>query len=133
LRILPVFRKIGGVERIALNRIYQRFVDAVALAASGQLSQTGDKPMLNPRYVVVNHKAEWKIVQGGRRFPAAYTSKTQAVCSAIALAERHGNAGRRSEVLVQHEDGHFSTEWVFGRDLSAEKAARPIVSPDSSD
>ena len=71
--------------------------------------------MLNPRYIVVNQDCGWRIVQGGRRFPDAYASKTQAICCAIAFAERDGNAGRRAEVLVRHEDGHFATEWVFGK------------------
>jgi hypothetical protein len=44
--------------------------------------------MLNSRYIVVNQESAWKIVQGGRRFPEAYASKTQAIYSAIALAEK---------------------------------------------
>jgi hypothetical protein len=59
-----------------------------------------EEPMLNSRYIVVNQESAWKIVQGGRRFPEAYANKTQAICSAIALAEKDGNAGRRAEVLV---------------------------------
>jgi len=83
--------------------------------------------MFNPRYIVVNQEFGWQIVQGGRRFPGDYASKTQAICSAIAFAEHDGNAGRRAEVLVQHEDGRFSIEWVFGQDPHADDAARPIV------
>jgi hypothetical protein len=71
--------------------------------------------MLNLRYVVVNQKSEWMIVQGGRRFPAAYSSKRQAVSSAIAFAQRDGDVGRRAEVLVRDEDGHFITEWACGK------------------
>lgn len=85
--------------------------------------------MLNPRYIVVNQESRWKIVQGGRRFPGDYPSKTQAVCSAIAFAEQDGNAGRRAAVVVRHEDGRFVTEWVFGQDLRADDAARPWVVP----
>jgi len=83
--------------------------------------------MFNPRYIVVNQEFGWRIVQGGRRFPGDYPSKTQAICSAIAFAEHDGNAGRRAEVLVQHEDGRFSIEWVFGQDPHADDTARPIV------
>ena len=83
--------------------------------------------MFNPRYIVVNHEFGWRIIQGGRRFPGDYPSKTQAICSAIAFAEQDGNAGRQAEVLVQHEDGRFIIEWVFGRHSPPDDAARPIV------
>ena len=71
--------------------------------------------MLNPRYIVVNQESRWKIVQGGRRFPGDYSSKSQALSRAIAFAEQDGNAGRRAAVLVRHEDGRFITEWCSGR------------------
>jgi hypothetical protein len=88
--------------------------------------------MFNPRYIVVNQEFGWRIIQGGRRFPGEYPSKTQAICSAIALAEQDGNAGRRPEVLVQHEDGRFITEWVFGLHPNPEAKARPIVTGEGS-
>jgi len=81
--------------------------------------------MLNSRYVVVSEESRWQIVRGGRRYPETYASKTQAVCSAIAIAEMDGLAGRRAEVMVRHEDGHFITEWVYGEDVHPEKAAPP--------
>jgi hypothetical protein len=81
--------------------------------------------MLNSRYVVVSEESRWQIVRGGRRYPGTYASKTQAVCSAIAFAEMDGLAGRRAEVMVRHEDGHFITEWVYGEDVHPEKSAPP--------
>jgi hypothetical protein len=84
---------------------------------------------MNLRYVVVRREDEWKIVQGGRRHSGSYTSKRQALCAAIEFAERDGHAGRRVEVLVRQEDGHFSTEWVFGRGLAADTEAQPILTP----
>ena len=81
--------------------------------------------MFNPRYIVVNQEFGWQIIQGGRRFPGDYSSKTQAIGSAIAFAEQDGNAGRQAEVLVRHEDGRFITEWVFGEDVHADRAAQP--------
>jgi hypothetical protein len=81
--------------------------------------------MLNLRYVVVSEESRWQIVRGGRRFPETYPSKTLAVCSAIAHAERDGLAGRRAEVMVRHENGLFITEWVFGKDVHATKAVQP--------
>jgi hypothetical protein len=81
------------------------------------------------RYVVVRREDEWKIVQGGRRHSGSYPSQRQALCAAIKFAERDGQAGRRVEVLVRHEDGHFLTEWIFGRDLGPDAAAQPILTP----
>ena len=81
--------------------------------------------MLNSRYVVVSEESRWRIVRGGRRYPETYASKTQAVCRAIAFAEIDGLAGRRAEVMVRHEDGHFITEWAYGKDLHPDKAGTP--------
>jgi hypothetical protein len=85
--------------------------------------------MSHLRYVVLRREGEWKIVQGGRRHSGSYPSKRQALCAAIAFGEKDGHAGRRVEVLVGHEDGHFLTEWIFGRDPGCDEAARPIVMP----
>jgi hypothetical protein len=93
----------------------------------GKPSKLTGEAMLNPRYIVVNQETGWEIVQGGRRFPGTYPSKTQAICSAIALAESDGNAGCRAEVLVRHEDGRFITEWVFGRNAHADEPAPRIA------
>jgi len=89
--------------------------------------------MLNLRYVVVSAESRWQIIRGGKRFPEIYPSKTLAICSAIAHAERDGLAGRRAEVMVRHENGLFITEWVFGEDVHAAKAARqPLIANDLS-
>ena len=85
--------------------------------------------MLQPRYIVVNQESGWKIVRGGRRFPEDYPSKIRAVCSAIALAEQDGSAGRRPEVLVRHEDGRFATAWVFGQTTHPNEETRPWIVP----
>jgi Uncharacterized protein conserved in bacteria (DUF2188) len=84
---------------------------------------------MNLRYVVMRREDEWKIVQGGRRHSGSYPSQRQAVGAAIAIAERDGHAGRRVEVLVRQEDGHFSTEWMFGRELASDAAVRPMLTP----
>lgn len=49
--------------------------------------------------------------------------------AAIEFAEKDGDAGRDSEVLVRHEDGRFMTEWMFGRDLHSDEAERPLITP----
>jgi hypothetical protein len=89
--------------------------------------------MLNLRYVVVSEESRWQIVRGGRRFSETYPSKNLAICSAIAFAERDGLAGRRAEVMVRHENGLFITEWVFGEDVHADKAAQPPLLVSSDD
>ena len=86
--------------------------------------------MLNSRYIVVNHDSGWRIVQGGRRFPGTYSSKSQALSHAIAFAEQEGNAGRQAAVVVRHEDGRFITEWVFGEARPQEEAEeQPRIVP----
>jgi hypothetical protein len=97
------------------------------LSIRAQVSESRD--IMNLRYVVVRREDEWKIVQGGRRHSGSYPSQRQAVGAAIAIAERDGHVGRRVEVLVRQEDGHFSTEWIFGRDLHSDASARPILTP----
>jgi hypothetical protein len=85
--------------------------------------------MPNPRYVVVNEDSGWRIVQGGRRYPGSFSSKTLAIVTAIGFAENDGYAGHRSEVLVRHEDGRFATEWVFGQTRQANRPVRLDISP----
>jgi len=77
--------------------------------------------MHSPRYIVTSVGTQWKIVHGGPR-GGVYSTKTQAVCAAIELAENDAGA----EVLVRHEDGYVQIEWVQGQDEAAEKTARPI-------
>jgi hypothetical protein len=83
--------------------------------------------MTHVRYVVLRRETEWKIVQGARRYSGAYPSRTQAVSAAIGFAEQDSQAGRRVEVLVRDEDGHFLTEWIFGNPHA--EAAAPILTP----
>jgi Uncharacterized protein conserved in bacteria (DUF2188) len=81
------------------------------------------------RYVVVRREDEWKIVQGGRRYAGSYPSQRQALSAAIEFAEMDGHAGRRVEVLVRDEEGHFLIQWMFGRDLLQDASARPMLTP----
>jgi hypothetical protein len=80
--------------------------------------------MHKPRYVVLHQDGEWQIKQAGRHFSGFYADKTQALCAAIEFAEKDGDEGHFVEVLVRHEDDHFVTEWVYGRDARPEKASR---------
>jgi hypothetical protein len=80
------------------------------------------------RYLVLSQAGEWKVLHGGRRI-TGYPTKSDAMSAAIGFAEKDGHSGRESEVLVRHEDGIFLIEWMFGRNLHAPDAARPIPMP----
>jgi hypothetical protein len=84
--------------------------------------------MHGARYVVLSQSGEWRILHAGH-LVTGYPSKTDAMSAAIELAEKEGHAGREAEVLVRHEDGCFLTEWMFGHDLHADDAGRPIPMP----
>ena len=81
--------------------------------------------MIKPRYVVLCPEGAWLIKRAGHHFSGSYASKAAALCAAIGYAERDGDSGCISEVLVRHEDDHFVTEWVYGRDPVPDEAARP--------
>ena len=67
------------------------------------------------QYFVIHHKGEWRI-RAGYRTTGSYPNKAQAMCAAIDFAEKDGMAGRQAQVLVQGDDRHFRTAWVYGRD-----------------
>jgi hypothetical protein len=67
------------------------------------------------QYFVIQHKGEWRI-RAGYRTTGSYPSKAQAMRAAIEFAEKDGMAGRQAQVLVQDDDRHFRTAWVYGRD-----------------
>ena len=73
----------------------------------------------------MNRSGEWQIRNAYHRVAAAFSTKAQALCAAIELAELDGENGHSGEVLVRHEDDHFITEWVYGEDLHPDEAARP--------
>jgi len=81
--------------------------------------------MHSPRFVIASAGAKWRIVRGGPRGLEPYPTKTQALCAAIEFAEHEAGA----QVVVQHEDGYFITEWVQGQEDSPEMAARPRPIP----
>jgi uncharacterized protein DUF2188 len=85
--------------------------------------------MRHSKYVVASRHEGWKIFQAGHSHSDLYPTKGQAMGAAIALAERAGRSGQYAEVLVQYEDGHFSTEWVLGQDPNGANSVQPIVPP----
>lgn len=62
------------------------------------------------RYIVVSEREGWKIVRGGPRPCAPYSTKREAVSAAMDFAEREGFS--EAEVVVRQEDGYFATVWV---------------------
>jgi Uncharacterized protein conserved in bacteria (DUF2188) len=67
------------------------------------------------QYFVVRHRDQWKI-KAGYRTTGAYPSKAHALCAAVDFAEKDGMAGRPAQVLMQDENGHFRTAWIYGQD-----------------
>jgi len=67
------------------------------------------------QYFVIWHKGQWRI-RAGYRTTGPYPSKAHAMCAAIDFAEKDGMAGREAHVLIQDEQRHFHTIWVYGRD-----------------
>jgi hypothetical protein len=120
---------VGSCFEVPRAAIRRKAAGTTFAADSLSMAHWRSREIMNLRYVVVRREDEWKIVQGGRRHSGSYTSQRLALCAAIEFAEQHGRAGRRVEVLVRQEDGHFSTEWVFGRGLAADAEARPILTP----
>jgi len=84
--------------------------------------------MHRPRYIVLSQDGEWRILRRGQRYSEAYATKTEAIVAAIEVAEKDGH-GQEAEVMVRHEDGRFLIAWMFGRDLRAADAARPVAMP----
>ena len=74
---------------------------------------------------MINRNGDWQIKSASRHVAATFPSKAQALCAAIELAEHDGTRGHAPEVLVRHEDDHFITEWVYGKDPHPDDAARP--------
>jgi hypothetical protein len=67
------------------------------------------------QYFVVQRQEGWGI-RAGYRTTGSYPSKTHALGAAIDFAEKDGMAGREAQVLVQGDDRHFRTAWIYGRD-----------------
>ena len=84
--------------------------------------------MHRPRYIVLSQDGEWRILRRGQRYSEAYATKTEAIVAAIEVAEKDGH-GQEAEVMVRHEDGRFLIAWIFGHDLHAADAARPVAMP----
>jgi len=84
--------------------------------------------MHRPRYIVLSQDGEWRILRRGQRYSEAYATKTEAIVAAIEVAEKDGH-GQEAEVMVRHEDGRFLIAWMFGHDLRAADAARPVAMP----
>jgi hypothetical protein len=96
-----------GAAIIQSSKTENRMPQSQHLGVNAKLPQA--------QYFVIKHKGEWRI-RAGYRTIGSFPSKTHATCAAIDLAEKDGMAGRDAYVLVQGDDRHFRTAWIYGRD-----------------
>jgi hypothetical protein len=97
-------------------KIWQHSDETISsLARLPLLQQQEDIHMAEVRYLVTKRNGEWKINLGSSRM-GPYRDKTQAIETAIDMADRDGRNGRDSQVLVRGEDRQFLIEWTYGRD-----------------
>jgi hypothetical protein len=68
------------------------------------------------RYFIVREGDEWWIKFDGEEF-GPYRSQNEATLFAIDAAQKLGEHGETSEVCLMGENGHFHSEWTYGRDI----------------
>jgi hypothetical protein len=71
--------------------------------------------MPHARYFVLQDGDAWLIRLDDESF-GPYGSKTAAMLFAIDAAQKLGEYGQEAEVCLMGENGHFRTEWAYGRD-----------------
>jgi hypothetical protein len=71
--------------------------------------------MPHARYFVLQDGDAWLIRLDDESF-GPYGSKTAAMLFAIDAAQKLGEYGQEAEVCLMGENGHFLTEWAYGRD-----------------
>ena len=71
--------------------------------------------MPTARYFIVNDHEQWSIRYGNEEF-GPYKTRDEAMLFAIEAATKLGSYGENAEVCLMGEDGHFRSEWMFGRD-----------------
>jgi hypothetical protein len=79
------------------------------------------------RYLVMRQEDAWFITFNGEEF-GPYQSEREAMLFAIDAAQKLGEYGDNAEVVLMGEDGHFHTEWSYGRDAGPVPAAADAAS-----
>jgi hypothetical protein len=71
--------------------------------------------MPDARYFIIQHDDRWVIKFNDEEY-GPYKTKDEAMLFAIDAAQKLGQFGDNAEVVLMGEDGHFHTEWSYGRD-----------------
>ena len=72
--------------------------------------------MPNSRHFLVQTAHGWKIRYADAEY-GPYVTRQEALMFAVDAAQRLGEErGQNAEVCLLGEDGHFRSEWMFGRD-----------------
>ncbi len=70
--------------------------------------------MAYTRYFIARDGDAWTIRFADEIF-GPYSSREQAMLFAVDAARKLGDAGRRTQVCLMGEGGHFSPEWTYGQ------------------
>jgi hypothetical protein len=97
-----------GLEITRLNREHP-------VRAPRCRQNTEEEAMPDARYFIVQHDDRWTIKFNDEEY-GPYKTKDEAMLFAIDAAQKLGEFGDNAEVVLMGEDGHFHTEWSYGRE-----------------
>ena len=78
--------------------------------------------MPDARYFIIQREDRWSIKFNDEEY-GPYRTKDEAMLFAIDAAQKLGEYGENAQVVLLGEDGHFHTEWLYGRDAAPPRAA----------
>jgi hypothetical protein len=81
-----------------------------------------EEAMPDARYFIVQHDDQWSIRFNDEEY-GPYKTKAEAMLFAIDAAQKLGEYGDNAQVVLMGEDGHFHTEWTYGRDSVPSRSA----------
>jgi len=80
--------------------------------------------MMLDQYFVFLHEGEWKISHDEKQ-DGPYVIQRAAITAAVARARMAAKRGKRSQVMVQEEEGNsFREEWSFQSEMREGPALR---------
>jgi hypothetical protein len=77
-------------------------------------AQALSRPVPRKRYVVARHEDVWFITFDGEEF-GPYKTVREAKLFAVDAAQKLGEQGKETEVLVKDEAGVVAPVWVYGQ------------------
>ena len=80
-------------------------------------------PMTLARYFVFARGANWIVAVDGQPI-GRHPTRSEALGSAIVMADLMGSMHHDADVMVESEDGQLSLAWTFGRDPLPQTGAR---------